>query len=331
MSATDTQMGTVLAVLGPEDCDTLPVAAALAADQGAALVAFSCLQTPRDQRALAQAAGLGFADVLERLISERRKQIEARITALAPDCPVTVRVTHGKTFVEIIRQVMAHDIDYVIKTAEPLKGARRAVFASTDQHLLRKCPCPVWLRLPGAAARPRRILAAVDVDDWDAAEPGIQAALNQRVVDTALTLARGAQASVEVLHVWDAEGEGMVWAFAAQSDADLRAQRYVNAVLEARKSALDTLVAGRRAQAARDGVQMAARLVRGSPATAIPAHAREIGADLVVMGTVARTGLDGIIIGNTAEDIVNTIDRSVVAVKPDGFVSPIRPVAPARG
>ena len=47
-------------------------------------------------------------------------------------------------------------------------------------------------------------------------------------------------------------------------------------------------------------------------------------ADLVVMGTVARTGISGLLIGNTAEAILEQVQCSVLAVKPHGFVSPVR-------
>lgn len=47
------------------------------------------------------------------------------------------------------------------------------------------------------------------------------------------------------------------------------------------------------------------------------------GVELVVMGTVARTGLPGFIIGDTAEKALTTVDCSVLAVKPDSFVSPV--------
>lgn len=43
------------------------------------------------------------------------------------------------------------------------------------------------------------------------------------------------------------------------------------------------------------------------------------------MRTVARTGLSGVIIGNTAEDVLNSIACSVVAIKPASFVSPTAP------
>jgi len=43
--------------------------------------------------------------------------------------------------------------------------------------------------------------------------------------------------------------------------------------------------------------------------------AKEIGADLVVMGTIARTGIPGFITGNTAESILNQIYCSVLEIK----------------
>lgn len=46
--------------------------------------------------------------------------------------------------------------------------------------------------------------------------------------------------------------------------------------------------------------------------------------DILVMGTLARTGIAGFVIGNTAENIVQSIECSLVALKPEGFVSPIK-------
>jgi nucleotide-binding universal stress UspA family protein len=38
---------------------------------------------------------------------------------------------------------------------------------------------------------------------------------------------------------------------------------------------------------------------------------------------VARRGIPGLLIGNTAERILRKLPCSVLAVKPDGFVSPV--------
>jgi nucleotide-binding universal stress UspA family protein len=47
-------------------------------------------------------------------------------------------------------------------------------------------------------------------------------------------------------------------------------------------------------------------------------------ADVVVMGTLSRSGLQGIIMGNTAESVLQQIDSSILAVKPEGFESPVK-------
>jgi nucleotide-binding universal stress UspA family protein len=64
-------------------------------------------------------------------------------------------------------------------------------------------------------------------------------------------------------------------------------------------------------------------LVKGDAGRVIPALVVAEGINLVVMGTVARTGVAGLVIGNTAERILDAVDCSVLAVKPEGFVSPV--------
>lgn len=71
-------------------------------------------------------------------------------------------------------------------------------------------------------------------------------------------------------------------------------------------------------------------LCRGDAATVIPELAKTLHADLVVMGTVARTGIAGWLIGNTAEAVLEQLQCSVLAVKPVGFISPVTlPETPA--
>ena len=64
-------------------------------------------------------------------------------------------------------------------------------------------------------------------------------------------------------------------------------------------------------------------LIEGDPRSKIPALAKKINADLVIMGTVARTGIPGLFMGNTAETVLNKLDCSVLAIKPHGFVTPV--------
>jgi len=43
------------------------------------------------------------------------------------------------------------------------------------------------------------------------------------------------------------------------------------------------------------------------------------------MGTVCRTGVAGLFIGNTAEKVLRQVDCSLLTVKPEGFVTPVAP------
>jgi nucleotide-binding universal stress UspA family protein len=311
----------VLAVAAHDgDAETLQAAAELAGRHGAKLTVMACLERPTDLSVLARAVGMEPEEMLARMEEARLAELAEAVRKALPGREAEVHVAAGKAFVEIVRQVIATDVDMVVKAAEPLGGMHRYLFASTDQHLVRKCPCPVWLRLPGARAAPTTVLAAVDVDEWDAGEPETLAALNRRVIDAAIGLAAGPDASVHVLHAWEAIGEGLVWTFSTGTDARAAAETYVEEVRATRKRALDALVRPFRRET---GPRVAPHLARGPARSVISEEAQALGADVIVMGTVARTGLSGVIIGNTAEDILNSVECSVLTVKPEGFVSPI--------
>ncbi len=55
----------------------------------------------------------------------------------------------------------------------------------------------------------------------------------------------------------------------------------------------------------------------------IPELAYKEKVDLIIMGTVCRTGIAGFFIGNTAEKVLQQVHCSVLTVKPDGFATPV--------
>ena len=125
-----------------------------------------------------------------------------------------------------------------------------------------------------------------------------------------------------MLHAWDAVGEGMVWTFAGGDDANLSVDHYMREVLDARRKEMDRFLAPLR-QDSGSRLRLVPHLVRGPPETVIHEQSRELSADVVVMGTVARTGLSGVSIGNTTENIITRLACPILTVKPEGFVSPL--------
>ena len=64
--------------------------------------------------------------------------------------------------------------------------------------------------------------------------------------------------------------------------------------------------------------------MKGRPEDVIPEFTLQRDTNLLVMGTVARTGIPGFLIGNTAENILEKTACSLLALKPEGYVSPVR-------
>lgn len=313
---------------GAPDEQTLKAADTVAQAQGGTITLLDIVEPPSEIDRIAAATGLSPPAIEERLVAERHERLSELVSKISPDSQPAIDVRVGKAFIEIIRYVIAHDVDLIVKAAEEADGLSRYLFTSTDQHLLRKCPCPVWLRPPGSAEAVRTVLAAVDVDDSLASEPQTLRGLNERIIETVAQLAGEQAIDAHILHVWDAPGEDLVRIWSDTPDPNRMAQDYVGDVQSRHWHALESLVGQATELVDPDRlskVRLLPMLKRGSPRKVIAAQAAKLKPDVLVMGTIARTGVPGFIIGNTAEDILNSVDCSVLTVKPPDYESPIKP------
>jgi len=130
---------------------------------------------------------------LETLIKPHINRIEIQIDVL-----------EGISFLEIIRAVIRNSYDLVIKAAENSDFLKK-LFGSNDMHLLRKCPCPVWLIKSPEKSNYNCILAAVDFDPLQLVD-SVQA-LNNEILDRAAMLALSDSASLHIVHAWEAFAE----------------------------------------------------------------------------------------------------------------------------
>ncbi|HHJ14610.1 MAG TPA: universal stress protein, UspA [Gammaproteobacteria bacterium] len=262
------------------------------------------------------------ADLQAAIVSEHERELESLLEPYRQRVDVQVKVLVGTPFLEIIREVLRNGRDLVIKTIEPRDWQDR-LFGSNDMHLLRKCPCPVWIMLPGEASNYRRILAAVDFDPMQ--EAGEANDSNRLILELASSLALSDFAELHVVHAWEPVMENLMRVFSS----DLSEEQIAANVARERRERLARLerLTGRLRDwlgaEAYEYLSPRLHLRQGNPRKEIPALARQIEADLVVMGTVARTGIPGFIVGNTAETILNQIDCAVLAIKPPGFATPV--------
>jgi len=232
----------------------------------------------------------------------------------------------GTPFLETIRSVLQNKHDLVVKCPDAPDWLDR-LFSSDDKHLLRKCPCPVWLARPHTGESFDRILAAVDVDDnYQAKELKTRQALNEMVIELASSMAVTEFAELHIAHAWEATGEDFMrhGAFMRRPEPEINA--YVDQVRQHHAQLLDMLVkevSAKLGTDVTDYIKPQVHMPKGSANKVIPELAKELQVDCIVMGTVARTGVPGFIMGNTAETILDQMECSVLAIKPPGFVSPV--------
>ncbi|TNF34089.1 MAG: universal stress protein [Gammaproteobacteria bacterium] len=275
-----------------------------------------------------QTSGIGMppdgpisADLTAARIAERRQMLEALVAPYATKLNFNIEVLVGSKFLEVIRAVLRNEYDLVIKPAEDPDWINR-LFGSDDMHLLRKCPCPVWLMKPQEKSNYECIVAAVD---FNPNESGTKAhALNRQILDLASSLALSDFAGLHLVHVWDAPEAGFVRLWS--DDPDKAEMDVIEGERKRHAAAMNSLMKLLREHIgaeAYDYLSPRTHLPMGSARKVIPGLVKELKADLVVMGTVGRTGIPGYIIGNTAEAIFDQLQCSVLAIKPPGFITPV--------
>jgi nucleotide-binding universal stress UspA family protein len=253
--------------------------------------------------------------------SDHRKAMESRVQSFKERLQIRLEVLVGKTYLEAIRAVLKNGHDLLIKPAENPTWTNR-LFGSDDLHLLRKCPCPIWLMKPPEKSNYSSILAAVDFDLL--APLPSEHALNREILELAASLALSDFASLHIVHAWEARAEGMLMSRGGMSPegvANYVAQEQASHRTELYRLAEE--LPGWIGKDASDHLSPGFHLPKGPAKKVIAPMAAELRVDLVVMGTVARTGISGLIIGNTAEAILDQLTCSVLAIKPPGFKTPV--------
>lgn len=291
-------------------------ARSLARENGAQVTLLSVVPKPPADQLLVE-GGPSQEQIAAELAAERLARCQAMAEYVgASGVEATPRVAVGTAFIEVIRQVLRGRHDLVMLTAEAERGFSRRLFGSTSLQLMRKCPCPLWVFKPTQGERFTRILAAVDTTGGITDRE--RDLLNPKILQLAASLARSDGGELHVLQAWSVFGEGYL---------RVRGGLHAGAIRNLRKAALARVaerIQGLLAGLDLEGIPLHLHLPRSEDAArAITRLARTERADLLVMGTVCRTGIAGFFIGNTAEKVLGAVDCSVLTVKPDGFVTPV--------
>lgn len=256
-------------------------------------------------------------ELLERAVDDCQESLDELVTDIHQQgVKIKSKVLTGTPFLEIIRQVLRDEHDLVILATEGKGSLKERLFGSTSMHLMRKCPCPVWVVKPSKRSSYKRILAAVDMSN-DFPDFG-ELSLNPLILQLGSSLAQIDKSEFHIAQVWSVFAESYMQARGGVSKELILEMR--QQTKQQYLSRLDHLLTDIELK----GVTLYKHFPRkDNVPKAVIKLVKSQKIDLLVMGTVCRTGVAGFFIGNTAEKVLSELSCSVLTVKPEGFVSPV--------
>lgn len=229
----------------------------------------------------------------------RMRQLVQRFNAtdMVDQCETQV----GDPLISIINAAEQAKHDLVMIGSKGQSNWEKYLIGGTAKRLIRKCPSPVWAVAPEHCLAPKVVLVAIDFSE-----------VSQKIAILAGKIARLGSADVHILHVIDANDipEGVIERL--NPGGALR-----GAIHQRASDHLDDFVKSLNGQCG----HVTSHLSWGIPSVEITRFAGELKSDLLVAGTVGRTGLMGALLGNTAEKTLDACHCSVLAVKPDTFAT----------
>ncbi|WP_114325897.1 universal stress protein UspE [Candidatus Colwellia aromaticivorans] len=243
------------------------------------------------------------------VIKDKEFWLENYIKELNPDIEIDCQVVwHNRPFEAIIERVIKQGYNLVIKGTHQHDKLKSVIFTPTDWHILRKCPCPVMLVKEHEWPSNGNIIAAVNVGSDEAEHHS----LNVKITEEAKQLAQVIQANVHLVNSFPGTPVNI-----AIEIPEFNTTEYNETMVKHHEQAMI-------AHANKFDINVVNTHVKeGLPETVIEQVASTLDAELVILGTIGRTGISAALIGNTAEHVIDQLNCDVLALKPDGYISPL--------
>lgn len=252
-------------------------------------------------------------DLLDKATTTYHQQLKAHVLALKQQYPhitFSTQIRIGIPFIEIIKSAVEGKADLIIIDTHRSHKKAACQWGSTTRHLMRKSTISIWA-IHDSQSRIERVVAAIDVTGED------HGSLNENIIKLAYEFASVNQASLYPCHAWRLESEGYLRKWNHCNDLDIAL--IAKSLRSDRSDRLRTLVAPYQ----RLATPVHLRLLEGNAKEVLPDFVRKEEIDLVIMGSLSRTGIAGFLMGNTAEYMLDDLQCSVITLKPKGFRSPI--------
>ena len=242
---------------------------------------------------------------------KKKEKIDAMIRQYGLDgYDVTTEVVpFTRLYEAIIQTAISCNADYVFKPLRKHSLVRRSLFTSTDWNLIRMCPVPLLLVSQMNSILNTPVIAALDVGTRDESHQE----LNRIVLSQAQVVSRVISSEIHAVNACSIPAAA--WGFSATDPVP-----YDTARAQLAENYRELVEISEEFSIPED--RTLAR--EGTPSQVINAYSEEIGAGITVIGTIARSGLAGLFIGNTAETVLENSITDVLVVKQADFQSPIK-------
>ena len=250
---------------------------------------------------------------LHLLVCDRRHEHSALLSQLKAGLredgySVTTEQAWNDSLHETIIDVQqAEGCGLVIKQHMPDSPLKKALLTPADWKLLRYCPTPVLLVKTSTPWSGGVILAAIDVGNTDSEHR----ALHDSIIDHGFEIASLAKAQ---LHVISAHPSPML----AAADPTFQLRETIAVRYREQCKAF---------QAQFDVDDAHLHIEEGPADVLIPFAAHKWQAAVTIIGTVARTGISGALIGNTAEVVLDAVESDVLVLKPQTLMDHLEELA----
>ena len=218
-------------------------------------------------------------------------------------------VWHNRPYESIIYEVIDKGYDLVVKGTKEHDSLKSVIFTPTDWHIMRKAPVPVLLVKEHDWPSGGQIIAAINVG-VDVQE---HISLNEEITKQALHFAKLLSSNVHLVNSYSGIPANIVIEI-----PEFDPTTYDESAKQHHEHFMQIHAAKHHISKAHCHVDI------GLPEDVIPKYAKQLDAELVVLGTVGRQGISAALIGNTAEHVIDKLNCDVLAIKPDGFVSPVK-------
>ena len=244
------------------------------------------------------------------VIADRTAWLEGLIQENDTDINVLSKVVwHNRPYESIIKEVIDGNYDLVIKGTHSHDTLKSVLFTPTDWHLLRKCPVSVLLVKEHAWPAHGKVLAAVSAGVEDEQHQD----LNHLIISNAISMADLLESDTHLMNAYPPTPVNI-----AVEIPEFDPNEYNSTMKSFHVKSMESLANKHQVPSTR------CHVIEGMPEDVIPRVAKDLDAELVVMGTVGRQGITAALIGNTAEHVMDNINCDLLAIKPSDFDCPIK-------